>query len=147
MSIQDQLNNDMKVAMKAQDKTKLSVIRMILSSIRNAEIEKKAPLTDDQVLDILVREQKQRKDSLVEFTKGNREDLATKEAAEIEIIEEYLPEQLTEAEVREIVAAIISEVGATTKADIGKVMGQVMPAVKGRADGKTINRIVQEFIL
>ncbi len=147
MSIQDQLNNDMKVAMKAQDKTKLSVIRMILSSIRNAEIEKKAPLTDDQVLDILVREQKQRKDSLVEFTKGNREDLATKEAAEIEIIEEYLPEQLTEAEVREIVAAIISEVGATTKADIGKVMGRVMPAVKGRADGKTINRIVQEFIL
>lgn len=147
MSIQDQLTSDVKLAMKAHDKTRISVIRMVLSSIKYSEIEKKAPLTDDQVLEVLARELKQRKDSFVEFTKANREDLATKVEAEIKIIEEYLPEQLSEEEVREIVNAAIDELGATSKADMGKVMGRVMPAVKGRADGKMINRIVQELLL
>ncbi len=147
MSIQDQLTSDMKLAMKARDKSKLSVIRMVLSSIKYAELEKKAPLTDDQILDVLAREMKQRKDSLAEFIKGNREDLATKVEAEIEIIEEYLPEQLNEEEVRKIITAAIADLGASSKADMGKVMGLVMPAVKGRADGKIINRIVQELLL
>lgn len=147
MSIQDQLTSDVKLAMKAHDKTRISVIRMVLSSIKYSEIEKKAPLTDDQVLEVLARELKQRKDSFVEFTKANREDLATKVEAEIKIIEEYLPEQLSEEEVREIVNAAIDELGATSKADMGKVMGRVMPAVKGRADGKMINKIVQELLL
>jgi uncharacterized protein YqeY len=147
MSLQDQLTSDMKIAMKAQDKTKLSVIRMVLSAIKYAELEKKAPLTYEQLLDVLARELKQRKDSHAEFTKGNREDLVAKVEAEIAIIEEYLPEQLSEDEVRAVVTAAVAEVGATSKADMGRAMGRVMPELKGRADGKLINKIVQELLL
>ncbi|PZD93940.1 GatB/YqeY domain-containing protein [Paenibacillus sambharensis] len=146
MNLTERLNDDMKQAMKSKDKFKLSTIRMIRSTIKNQEIELKRDLDDNEVLDILSREIKQRKDSLQEFEKAGRNDLAEHVAAEIDIISEYLPEQLTEEEVKEIVKQTIQETGASSKADMGKVMAALMPKVKGRADGKLVNQLVQQFL-
>jgi uncharacterized protein YqeY len=136
----------MKSALKNKEKTKLSVIRMLKSSIKKVEIEKRHALSDDEVLEVIVREVKQRQDSLAEYEKAGREDLAQKEKEEIEILQSYLPEQLSEEEVRAIVEQVIAEVGATSKADMGKVMGAIMPKVKGKADGRLVNRLVQESL-
>ena len=116
------------------------------ASVKNMEIELKRPLEDNEVLDILSREIKIRKDSLQEFQKAGRDDLVTGLAAEIEIISQYLPEQLTEEEIQEIVRQTIHELGASSKADMGKVMGALMPKTKGRADGKLVNKAVQQFL-
>ncbi len=146
MNLSQQLNEDMKQAMRAKDKFKLSVIRMILASIKNAEIAKGSQLDEGEVLDIVNRELKQRKDSLQDFENAGREDLAENARKEIAIITDYLPEQLTEEELKTIVTQTIQEVGASSKADLGKVMGALMPKVKGRADGKAVNRLVQELL-
>lgn len=146
MSLTNRLNDDMKQAMKNQDKFRLSVIRMVRSSIKNSEIELRRPLEDDEVLDVLTREIKQRRDSLQEFEKANRSDLADNLKAEIIILTEYLPEQLTEEELKEIVQHTIQELGASSKADMGKLMGALMPKIKGRADGKLVNQLVQQFL-
>lgn len=146
MNLSQQLNDDMKQAMRAKDKFKLSVIRMILSSVKNEKIKKGSELNDSEVLDIVNRELKQRKDSLQEFEDAGRDDLADKIRKEIEIVSNYLPEQLTEEELKSIVTQTIQEVGASSKADMGKVMGALMPKVKGRADGKTVNQMVQELL-
>ncbi|GFR37406.1 hypothetical protein PRECH8_07020 [Insulibacter thermoxylanivorax] len=146
MNLTERLNEDMKQAMKNKDKFRLSVIRMIRSSIKNLEIEQKRTLDDGEVLDILQREVKQRKDSLQEFTKAGRDDLAADVQAEVNIISEYLPEQMTEEEIKAVVQQTIQEVGASSKADMGKVMGALMPKVKGRADGRLVNQIVQQFL-
>ena len=146
MSLNERLSDDMKQAMKSQDKFRLSVIRMIRSSIKNQEIDQRRTLEDNEVLDIIGREIKQRKDSLQEFTKAGREDLAENVAAEIDIISVYLPKQLTEEEVKEIVQQTIQETGASSKADMGKVMATLMPKVRGRSDGKLVNQLVQQFL-
>jgi hypothetical protein len=146
MSLSERLNEDMKQAMKSQDKFRLSVIRMIRSAIKNIEIEQKRTLNDDEVIDILSREIKQRKDSLQEFEKAGREDLAENVKVEIAIIGEYLPRQLSEEEIKVIVQETIQEVGASSKSEIGKVMGALMPKVKGRADGKLVNQWVQKLL-
>lgn len=146
MNLSERLNDDMKQAMKSQDKFKLTTIRMMRASVKNMEIELRRPLEDSEVLDILSREIKIRKDSLQEFQKAGRDDLVTGLAAEIEIISQYLPEQLTEEEIQEIVRQTIHELGASSKADMGKVMGALMPKTKGRADGKLVNKAVQQFL-
>ena len=146
MSLSERLNEDMKQAMKSQDKFRLSVIRMIRSAIKNIEIEQKRALNDDEVIDILSREIKQRKDSLQEFDKAGRVDLAENVKVEIAIIGEYLPKQLSEEEIKVIVQETIQEVGASSKSEIGKVMGALMPKVKGRADGKLVNQWVQKLL-
>jgi uncharacterized protein YqeY len=146
MNLSERLNDDMKQAMKSQDKFKLSVIRMVRASVKNQEIELKRALDDNEVLDILSREVKQRKDSLQEFEKAGRDDLAKDIAAEIDIISAYLPKQLTEEEIKVIVQQTIQETGASSKAEMGKVMSALMPKVKGRADGKLVNTIVQQFL-
>ena len=146
MNLSDRLTDDMKQAMKNKDKLTLSTIRMMRASIKNLEIELKHPLDDNEVLEVLSREIKQRKDSLQEFKKAGREDLVENLAAEIEVISSYLPEQLTEEEIHEIVRQTIQELGASSKADMGKVMGALMPKTKGRADGKLVNQIVQQFL-
>lgn len=146
MSLSERLNEDMKQAMKSQDKFRLSVIRMIRSSIKNIEIDQRKTLDDNEVLDILSREIKQRKDALQEFERAGREDLADSAKAEIAIISEYLPKQLTEEEIKAIVLQTIQEVGASSKAEMGKVMGALMPKVKGRADGKLVNQLVQQLL-
>lgn len=146
MNLSERLNEDMKQAMKSQDKFKLSTIRLIRATIKNLEIDLKRTLNDNEVLDILSREIKQRKDALQEFEKAGREDLADKSRAEAEIIAEYLPQQLTEEEIKVIVQQTIQETGASSKADMGKIMSALMPKVKGRADGKLVNQAVQELL-
>lgn len=144
MSLSERLNEDMIQTMRDKNKFKLSVIRMIRSSIKNVEIDQRRSLEDNEVLDILSRELKQRKDSLQDFEKAGRNDLADAVKAEIEIIAEYMPKQLTEEEITVIVKQTIQETGASSKADMGKVMGALMPKVKGRSDGKLVNRVVQQ---
>lgn len=146
MSLSERLNEDMKQAMKTQDKFKLSVIRMVRAAIKNIEIDTKRTLDDNEVLDVLGREIKQRKDSLQEFEKAGRDDLAETVKAEIAVLSEYMPQQLTEEEVKAIVQQTIQETGASSKADMGKVMGALMPKVKGRADGKLVNQLVQQLL-
>ncbi|MEX2416635.1 MAG: GatB/YqeY domain-containing protein [Paenibacillaceae bacterium] len=146
MSLSERLNDDMKQAMRNQEKFRLSVIRMVRSSIKNVEIDLRRSLEDNEVLDILNRELKQRKDSLQDFEKAGRDDLVDALKVELEIIAEYMPTQLTEEEITVIVKQTIQDTGASTKADMGKVMGALMPKVKGRSDGKLVNQIVQQLL-
>ncbi|MFD0958633.1 GatB/YqeY domain-containing protein [Paenibacillus chungangensis] len=146
MNLSERLNDDMKQAMKSKDKFRLTTIRMVRASVKNLEIELKRPVDDSEVLEILSREIKQRKDSLQEFKKAGRDDLIADLETEIEIISGYLPEQLTEEDIQEIVRQTIHELGASSKADMGKVMSALMPKVKGRADGKLVNQAVQQFL-
>lgn len=146
MNLSERLIDDMKQAMKSQDKFKLSVIRMMRAAAKNLEIDLKRPLDDKEVLDILSREVKIRKDSLQEFKKAGRDDLVAGLATEIDIISQYLPEQLTEEEIQEIVTQTIHELGASSKADMGKVMSALLPKTKGRADGKLVNQFVQQLL-
>ena len=143
MSLAERLNADMKEAMKNKDKFTLSVIRMIRSSLQNIEIDQRRELTEQDVLDVLNREVKQRKDALQEFEKAGRADLVEQLGQEIEVILAYLPKQLTEEEIKAIVQQTIVEVGVSSKAEMGKLMGALMPKVKGIADGKLVNQIVQ----
>jgi len=144
MSLLERLNNDMKQAMKNKEKDKLSVIRMVKASLQNEGIKLGADLSEDQELTVLTRELKQRKDSLQEFESAGREDLVHKIQQEISILEVYMPKQLSEEELTEIVNETIREVNASSKADMGKVMGAIMPKVKGKADGGLVNQIVQQ---
>ncbi|MFX3616045.1 MAG: GatB/YqeY domain-containing protein [Sporolactobacillus sp.] len=143
MSLIDRLNTDMKEAMKAREKARLSVIRMLKASLHNESIKIGNPLSDDEALAVLTRELKQRKDSLQEFENAGRQDLVDEVSVEIAIVQSYMPEQLSEDELQSIVDETISEVGAASKTDIGKVMKAIMPKVKGRADGGLINRLVR----
>jgi len=146
MSLMEQLNEDMKQAMKNQEKLKLSVIRMVRAAVKNAEIDQRKTLNDEEVLMVLSRELKQRRESLQEFEKAGRQDLVEVLQQEISILTSYLPEQLTEEELEKIVTETIAEVGAKTKAELGKVMAQLMPKVKGKADGKLVNQLVQKAL-
>ncbi|MDF2564370.1 MAG: hypothetical protein K0Q53_765 [Massilibacillus sp.] len=148
MSLKEQLTEDMKQAMKAKEagKLRLSVIRMVRSAIKNVEIDSKKELAEEGVLDIVSKEVKMRRDSMEEFKKANRQDLVDQLEQEIAILLPYLPQQLTEAEVRALVSESVAASGATTPKDMGKVMALLMPKVKGRADGKLVNNIVRELL-
>jgi uncharacterized protein YqeY len=143
MGLLEQLNEDMKQAMKSQEKFRLSVIRMVKSSIKNVEIDVRRPLEETEVQDIVQREIKQRKDAMSEFEKAGREDLVDQLKLELDVLVAYMPQQLTEEEIRFVVQDAIRAVSAASKADMGKVMGAVLPQVKGRADGKIVNQLVQ----
>ncbi|WP_249871057.1 GatB/YqeY domain-containing protein [Oceanobacillus saliphilus] len=145
MTLLDRLNQDMKQAMKNKDKEALSVIRMVKASIQNELIKLgKDTLSEDEDLTILSREVKQRKDSLQEFKAAGREDLVEKLENELVIVQRYLPEQLSEDELSIIIQSTIQEVNATSIKDMGKVMGALMPKVKGKADGSQIKKAVQQ---
>jgi len=147
MSLIERLNEDMKQAMKAKEKLKLSVIRMIKASLQNERIQLGVhELSEDEELTILSREMKQRTDSIKEFQEAGREDLTKRLEDEIKILQAYMPEQLSDEELAEIVKTTISEVNATSKKDFGKVMGQVMPKVKGKTDGSKVQKLVQEYL-
>jgi uncharacterized protein YqeY len=147
MSLLERLNNDMKQAMKNKEKDKLSVIRMVKASLQNEAIKLGTKeLSENDELTVLSREVKQRKDSLHEFDKAGREDLVDKLRTELTYVELYLPKQLSEEELTEIVKETISEIGATSKADMGKVMAALMPKVKGKADGSLVNKLVQQHL-
>ena len=144
MSLLSRLNDDMKTAMKAKDKESLQVIRMIKSSIQNEQIKEGHDLTEDEELTVLSREMKQRRDSLHE--EAGRDDLAEKVKSEIVIVEKYMPEQLSEDDIRQLVQEAITQTGASSVKEFGKVMGVIMPKVKGKADGNQVNAIVKELL-
>ena len=146
MPLMEQLTADMKDAMKQGEKERLSVIRLVRGAIRQAEIDGKKTLSDDEIIDVLTKEVKMRRDSIEEFERGGRTDLVDKTKSEIAILIPYLPEQLSVDEVKKIVENAVAEVGATTAKDMGKVMGILMPHVKGRADGKLVNEIVRSLL-
>ena len=143
MSLLEQLSSDLKTAMKAKDKLRLAVIRSLKTALTNAKISAGQDLSSDEELSVLSSQLKQRKDSLAEFEKGDRADLAEQTKEEIKIVQAYLPEQLDEAAVVTIVDEAMQATGATSKADFGKVMQYVMPKVKGRADGAMVNQVVK----
>ena len=148
MLLKDRLVEDMKAAMKAKEegKVRLSVIRMVRAAIKNTEIEKQTELTDDQVVEVLAREVKLRRDAIEEFSKAERLDKVRELEEEVAILMEYLPQQLTEEEIREMAKEIIAETGAQGLKDLGKVMGIISAKTKGRADGKFVNQIVRELL-
>ena len=146
MGLLAQLTEDMKVAMKAKDKETLSVIRMVKSALSNEQIQLGHDLTTDEEMTVLSREMKQRVEELASYQEANRDDLAQNIQQQIDVLNQYMPKQLSETEVEDIVKATISEVGATSKADMGKVMGALMPKVKGKADGKLVSQKVQSLL-
>lgn len=146
MSLRIRLDEDMKTALKNKDSLQLSVIRLLRSELKNAEIAKGALLTEDEVVQVVAREAKKRRESIEQFAKGGRADLAEKEAAELKVLSKYLPEQLGDNEIAGIAQEVISELHATSKADKGKVMAALMPRVRGRADGKLVNQIVDRLL-
>lgn len=146
MDLEERLIGDMKAAMKAGAKLKVSTVRMIMSEIKNAEIAKRDLLSNEETLDVVAREAKKRKEAIAEFEKGGRADLVEKETAELAYIQEYLPEQLSTEDVGRIIRETIEEVGAKGPGDLGAVMSKIMPSFKGRADGKTVNAEVRRAL-
>ena len=148
MSLKVRLTEDMKQAMKDKEvgKLRLSVIRMVRANIKNVEIDRKHELTDDEVLDVVAKEVKMRRDAMEEFKKAARPDLVEGLEQELVILMDYLPEQLSEAAVRALVESAVAETQAVSPKEMGKVMAVLMPKVKGRADGKLINSIVREML-
>lgn len=144
MTLKQKLQEDLKTSMKNKDTLRKSVITLIKSSIKQVEVDKRIELNDDDVIDIISKQLKQRNDSLEQFLDAGREDLVEETRSEIEVLKEYLPQQLSEEELNEIVKQTISEVGATSMKDMGKIMSVIKPKTKGRADGKLINKLVKE---
>ncbi|MHC1758727.1 MAG: GatB/YqeY domain-containing protein [Negativicutes bacterium] len=148
MTLRDRLTEDMKMAMKDKEagKLKLSVIRMVRSAAKYLEIDRRKELDDNELLEVVAKEVKMRKDSLEEFRKANRPELLAVLEQEIAILMEYLPEQMGEPEVRALVAQAVADAQASSPKDMGKVMAILMPKVKGRADGKLVNSLVKEML-
>lgn len=146
MSLLEQLTNDMKEAMKAKDKVTLGVVRMVKSSVSNEQIKLGHDLTADEELAVLSREMKQRVEEMESYKDADRADLAEEIQGQIDVLKRYMPEQMSEEEVVAVVKETIAEVGASSKADLGKVMGALMPKVKGKADGKLVNQTVQSLL-
>lgn len=144
--LQDKVADDLRQAQKSGDKVRVTVLRLVKAGVKNAEIAQGAPIGDAGVIDVITREVKQHRESISEFTKGNRQDLVAKEEAELATLLEYLPKQLSREEVVAIVRQVIEQVGATGPGDKGKVMSQLMPQLKGRADGREANDIVTELL-
>jgi hypothetical protein len=146
MSLKEQLMADLKTAMKEKDSIRKSTITMVRAAILQNEKDNKLELSEEDVLGVIAKQVKQRKDAYTEFEKAQRTDLMDQTEQELAILMDYLPKQLTDEEVRLIVSETIDEVGATTIKDMGKVMSGVMPKVKGRADGAVINKHVKELL-
>ena len=146
MSLRQDIHKDIAVAMKSGDKDRLSTVRMLMSAIKYKEVDAHRELTDEETIAVISTLVKQRQDSIEQFTKGNRMDLVEKETKELEVLRTYLPPQLSETEVRDIIKKAVAETGAQGQKDMGKLMKVVMPQVKGKADGKLVNDIVKEVL-
>ncbi|MDJ0516866.1 MAG: GatB/YqeY domain-containing protein [Trichodesmium sp. MO_231.B1] len=147
MSLKDKITEEIKAAMKAKDKVRLETVRSIKKVILEEEVNARAAgkesLTEAQEMDILARLAKQRRDSIEQYTQVGRQELADQEAAELAIIEEYLPKQLSDDEIAQVIDEIIVQVGASSAKDMGKVMGPAMQQLKGKADGKKVQEMVK----
>ena len=146
MTLRERLDNDLKTAMKSRDSLRVSVLRMLRSEIHYAEIEKGKDLTDEDIMQVVSKGCKRRREAIEQYEKAGRTDLVEKEAAEQQILLQYLPQQLGEAEIAGIAREVISELHAASKADKGKVMGALMPKILGKADGTVVSRIVDELL-
>ena len=146
MSLRQDIHKDIAVAMKSGEKERLSTVRMLMSAIKYKEVDAHRELTDEETIAVISTLVKQRQDSIEQFTKGNRMDLVEKETKELEVLRTYLPPQLSETEVRDIIKKAVAETGAQGQKDMGKLMKVVMPQVKGKADGKIVNDIVKEVL-
>ncbi|MCK6625486.1 MAG: GatB/YqeY domain-containing protein [Anaerolineae bacterium] len=146
MSLKDQLNEDLKSAMKSGEKIRTETLRSLKSAIKYAEIQAGNELDDNGVLGVVRQQAKQRRDSIAEFEKGNRADLIEKEAAELAVLEKYLPAQLPEAEIEARARAVIAALGVTDAKGTGQVMKQLMAELKGQADGSLINQVVRRLL-
>ena len=143
MTLREKIFNDMKTAMKARETDKLAAIRLLQAALKQKEVDERVELTDELVLAIIEKMLKQRRDSIEQFTAGNRLDLVAKEEFEVGVLSAYMPQQLTEAEVLAILDGIIAETGATSAKDMGKVMNALRPRVAGRADMGKLSAIVK----
>jgi uncharacterized protein YqeY len=162
MELKKKIYEDLKKALFEKKDTEVSVLRLLNSSILNkekekrykislkkdnvADLDKASVLGDEEILEVIISEVKKRKEAIIEFEKGNRKDLADKEKKELEILKRYLPEQLSEEEIKELAKEAIKKVGAKEIKDMGKVMAELMPKVKGRADGSLVSKIVKELL-
>lgn len=146
MSIQDRLAADLRVALREQDASRKGALRMALTALKYARVAKNADLTDEEMIAVLSKEVRQRQDSIVEFEKGGREDLVALEAAEIKILREYLPRELSHDEIAELAREAIAETGASGPKQMGQVMRVLMPRVRGRADGRAVSGIVRDLL-
>lgn len=157
--LREKIDADFKDAFKAKDEARISTLRLVLAGIKNKELEKRTKLSkteplekldelsrllDEEIIQVISTEVKKRKESIEQYLKGGREELAKKEEKEIEVLSVYLPEQLSEEKIKELVQEATKKVGASGLADLGKVMGALMPFVKGKADGGLVNKIVRE---
>ena len=146
MSLKERLMADLKDAMKNKDKLRKDVITMVRAAIKQKEVDERVELDDSDILDIISKQLKEKKSSIDEFKKGNRQDLVDQTNDEIEILLKYLPEQLSDEELKEIIKKVIDENEITSMKDIGKLMKNVMPLIKGKADGKQVNLIAKELL-
>lgn len=146
MSLKAQLTSDLKDAMRQRDERRRDVLRFTLAALQNAEIAAREELDEPAAMAVLAKEAKQRRDSIEEFRKADRQDLVTKEEAELAILSPYLPEQLSREEVAEAAREAIQEAGATDPKEMGKVMAVLMPRLRGRADGRQVSEVVQELL-
>jgi len=152
MALIDKLTEDLKIAMKARDQVRLDTLRAVLTEMRNMSIAQKGEggsgvLGEADEIAVLSRARKQRDESIIAFNNGNRPDLASVEEAQLAVLLEYLPKQLTPDEVKAIIAGVITELGATTRKDMGKVMGKLMPHVKGKFPGDQVKPLVESMLL
>lgn len=163
--VKEKIQNDLRQALKEKKEIKLSVLRLLISAINNKEIEKRtktwkerpellieelekeSQLNDNEIIEVISSEIKKRKEAILEFEKGGREDLVKKEKAEMEILAKYLPEQLSEEEIKKLAKEAIEKVGAKEPKDLGKVIQELIPKVKGRADGSLVSKIVKELLI
>lgn len=146
MDLKERLMEDLKQAMRAQDTRRRDTIRMVRSAIKNAEIEMQREADDPKVVELLAREVRMREEALLFFRQGKRDDLVAKTETEIAILQEYMPRQLSEAEIREAVQGVVDELGASDMRDLGAVMQRAMSELKGEADGRTVNQIAREIL-
>ena len=146
MTLLEQLKDEMKNAMRAKDKIRLTAIRMALSAIKQAEIDNKTETTDESIIAVLTKMVKQRKESIAMFKDGGRDDMAEKEAEEVKALEAFLPQQLNAEEIQQLIEQAIADTGAASMADMGKVMGIAMKEAAGRADGKAISAIAAQLL-
>ncbi|MBC7249378.1 MAG: GatB/YqeY domain-containing protein [Anaerolineae bacterium] len=146
MSLKQKLQDDLKQALRDHDNVRKSAIRLALAAITNAEVEKRRELDDGEVLAILSREVKQRRESVEEFRKGGRADLVAQEEAELQVLMAYLPAQLSREEIADRARQVIAEVGATSPAQMGEVMRRLMPTLRGQAEGRVVSEVVRELL-
>jgi len=146
MGLKARLHRDLEAALKAGRKVEVSTLRLLLSAVKNREVEKRGELTEPEFLQLIVKECSQRRDAIQQFRQGRREDLALKEEAELQVLETFLPKALTPEELSLKVREAIAATGASSVKDMGKVMASLMPEVAGRADGKVVSQMVKEAL-